>query len=297
MDRASRAAKPKKRTDSPKGSQETEPQDSDQLEHVTGNQEEFIRNLDAALKAQNIKSAFTQIFDEHCEKILKPLVSEEVKNQLHPVNAQLGEIKTDIISNKENIEGLVHDLEVNKDMSSKIHKKLADKSEEMSSRLLIMERAAKACNLVIVGLPPLPPTAEPEQNEAEAAAVSSTPPSIHERLINQVCDTLNAAGFKNVSTEQFLSAYIIKSQGQSSRVLCKLTSEQYKMNIFRQKKLLKHCSSRLYLNEDLTKTDGKIYANARLHVKEGILHSTWSKGGVIYAKRSENGVPFVVTET
>jgi hypothetical protein len=70
--------------------------------------------------------------------------------------------------------------------------------------------------------------------------------------------------------------------------------EQYKINIYRQKKLLKTLPYKLFLNEDLTKEDGRIYRQSRKHVKEGLLHSTWTKGGVVYAKTLPNGTPYEV---
>jgi 5-bromo-4-chloroindolyl phosphate hydrolysis protein len=63
---------------------------------------------------------------------------------------------------------------------------------------------------------------------------------------------------------------------------------------FYQKKKLKNCGKKYYINEDLTKQDSKIFRKARQEVKEGVLSACWTKGGVTWAKSTPEGKPFIV---
>jgi hypothetical protein len=60
--------------------------------------------------------------------------------------------------------------------------------------------------------------------------------------------------------------------------------------------MFKQCSSRIYINEDLIPEEAKIFKKARNQVKEGALHSCWSREGLIYGKTSPEGKPFHIKE-
>jgi hypothetical protein len=101
---------------------------------------------------------------------------------------------------------------------------------------------------------------------------------------------------QNILRSHLLSATLIKAPGQPQKTLIRMNSEKTKINIYSQKKLLKNLTFRVYLNEDLTKYDGKIFKRAREHVKQGLLHSAWTKGGKTFAKSSDKGTPFEVSD-
>jgi hypothetical protein len=251
-------------------------------------QSDFTKNLAAALQAPAISQQFNLIFNDQCNKILKPLISEEVASQLAPLT--------------EKLDGLELDHQCKIAQNTKDVKKCDLRYDDINNRLLSIERSNKSCNLIIVGLPNLPPrTANTEVNDKEkqdeAAAPSYTSASNAQgRIISQVIGVLQQAGLKDIHTDQVSSIHTIKAPGQPNKILAKLKSEHYKINIFRQKKLLKSLPFKVFINEDLTKEDGKIYRIARKRVKDGILHSVWSKGGIIYAKTSDKGSPFEVKD-
>jgi hypothetical protein len=133
--------------------------------------------------------------------------------------------------------------------------------------------------------------ATPDPNQAPGPALSSP----EDKLLDQVFDIFNQAGMQNIQRCHLMSATLIKAPGQPQKTLVRMSSEKTKINIYSQKKLLKKLSFKIFLNEDLTKQDGRIFKRAREHVKQGLLHSTWTKGGKVFAKSSDKGTPFEVT--
>jgi hypothetical protein len=63
-----------------------------------------------------------------------------------------------------------------------------------------------------------------------------------------------------------------------------------------QRKKLKQCSQKYFINEDLTKPDAKLFRQAREDVKAGILHTCWTKNGRVWAKASPEAKPFLIPE-
>jgi hypothetical protein len=50
------------------------------------------------------------------------------------------------------------------------------------------------------------------------------------------------------------------------------------------------------MNEDLTKEDSLIFKKAREEMKQGRLHSVWTRAGLVWVKTSEAGQPFQLSE-
>jgi hypothetical protein len=245
----------------------------------------FTMNLASALKSQVIKEQFGSILTEHSHQILKPLIQQEVTSQLTPIH--------------EKFEGLEMELTTMISHNTKDVKVYANKMDEIQTRLLAIERAHKASNIIIIGLPEVPPVPNNDSSvvSTDDVAASSTPESrIQNRLILHIIDFLTRAGMSDICPAQFDSVTTIKSQGASNRLLVRMKQERYKINIYKQKKLLKNLPQKIYLNEDLTKEDDKIFRKTRQHVKEGIIYSAWTKGGVVYAKTTPDSTPYAVTE-
>jgi hypothetical protein len=76
----------------------------------------------------------------------------------------------------------------------------------------------------------------------------------------------------------------------------KLRSEEKKRLIFSQRMKLKNYKHKLFLNEDLTKSDSSLFKKARADVKSGKLFSTWTKNGLVWGKLSDSGKPFLISE-
>jgi hypothetical protein len=117
-----------------------------------------------------------------------------------------------------------------------------------------------------------------------------------EKIIAQISSIFIQAGLTNFKPQQICSATSVKIPGLENRILIKLCSEKAKINIFSQKKLLKSLPYKLFINEDLTKEDGKKFKKAREQVKQGILFSTWTKGGKVFGKSSPKGSPFHISD-
>lgn len=280
-----RAGKPKKKEE------EMEPDDQMTDKEEEPDLDDFTSKLDIALQSQSIRKSFGVIFAEHVDTKLKPLISEEVTRQVNSVSDRL--------------EGLQMATETKFNINDKDIKAVTKSTAELNDRVLSMERANKSRNLIFVGLPPLPPAPHvfPDtQNHApqdEAAAAIPTTidhPEYEKRLIAHVCGQLSRANIKDVSPSQIASATTIKVPGQQNRILLKFISEKQKINVFKQKKLLKDLPYKAFINEDLTKSDGQIFKKTRQDVKSGILFATWTKGGIVHAKASKEGEPFVVSK-
>jgi hypothetical protein len=262
-------------------------------EPQTQSQDDFTSKLATALQSKVIKDHYVSIYQEHYDRFLKPSLLEEVQQQLNPVIQQ--------------VEGLSMDLDTKTNVNSKEIKKMSKKHDEVKARLLSLERSQKACNLILIGLPDFPHAPNTPENEVEneagkqdEATASSTAiissSSTEMRYISRIYEVLSQAGMQDIAQEHICSASIIKIPGQPQRILFRLNSIKSKINIFKQKKLLKSLPFRVYLNEDLTKEDGRIYKKSREQVKDGLIFSTWTKGGIVFAKKSENSKPFEVLD-
>jgi hypothetical protein len=84
--------------------------------------------------------------------------------------------------------------------------------------------------------------------------------------------------------------------GSSGYLVAKMLSEELKVTIFAQKSKLKGNKDKIYINEELTKQDAKIFKKARDDVKHKRLSAAWTRGGIVFAKKTPNGTPFKILD-
>ena len=82
------------------------------------------------------------------------------------------------------------------------------------------------------------------------------------------------------------NAHRLGPKGQVD-IIVRLSSNLLKQQIMQQHNKLKYLNNKIYINDDLTKLRALLYKNAREHVKNKRLYSTWTRDGNIFAKLHE----------
>jgi hypothetical protein len=158
--------------------------------------------------------------------------------------------------------------------------KIQKEQEDLQQKLVIMDRNNRLSNLKFFGVP----------------LKFDDGISRHDSYSNSIMQVLQDAGITDIKAEDFCSIMKITPSGQPSFLLAKISSIKQKMKLYTQRTKLKNCTTKVYMNEDLTKDDGLIYKKARKDVKEGVLHSCWTLGGLVYGKSSPEGKPFQIKD-
>jgi hypothetical protein len=222
---------------------------------------EFAKSLGEALKDPVVQQGF--------EAILRPMIVSHVAETLKTFQGK--------------VEDLEIDLSVTKDSVAELDLKTDSINQSLQKRIRDLERQVRSKNLRITGLTPCDDAAPPLHNKYAAAM---------RRIITET-------GIEGVTDSDILDYVKINTPnqaGSSVTVLLKMSSEIKRDKLYQQRSKLKNCTTRHYLNEDLTRQDSKIFKRLRGEVKAGSLHSCWTKGGLPWAKATEDGKPFPVHE-
>ncbi|KAK3107155.1 hypothetical protein FSP39_008276 [Pinctada imbricata] len=73
------------------------------------------------------------------------------------------------------------------------------------------------------------------------------------------------------------------------QIICRLRNWKIKNQIYKQKKMLKNHSSRIFVTEDLTRYRQEVVNEITKAKRAGKVHSFWTTDGRIFLKTSENG--------
>ena len=106
------------------------------------------------------------------------------------------------------------------------------------------------------------------------------------RLLNNELNVTVAT--QNISVAHRLSTKR-KTGGDSTGpapIIVRFTSLKVRDTVYRARLALKGRERNIYINEHLTKEDAKLFHEARQLVKQKRLHSSWTKNGVVYVKKS-----------
>jgi hypothetical protein len=221
---------------------------------------DFTDELCKALADPRIQQGFFQIF--------KPMMSKYVEETLAPYQHKIEDLEVDMAVVKDS----VSELELKTDSVNNAH----------SKRIRELERAARYRNLRITGLTP-----------------SGESPSLLEKYRQSLTKILEEAAIEGVTANdcsEFVRINNPSPSGSSITVIMKMNSEAVRDKLYYQRSKLKNCSSKHYVNEDLTKQDARIFKRLRQELKSGSLHSCWTKGGLCWAKSAEDSKPFPVYE-
>jgi hypothetical protein len=240
---------------------------------------DFTKALVSALKDPEVIKGFENIFipmiAKHVDEIVKPMIDTQIRENMREcetrildVEAKLGEVAVDLALVNESL-----DTQKNK---------LSSSMDPLISRLNDIERAARGRNLRIFGLEP----AEPSDGT-----------DVHEKYNLAFNEMIQEARIEGISASDVVEYVKINSpsnRGPNNTVLLKFSCEYKRDKLYYQKKKLKNCRKKYFINEDLTKQDSNLFKKTRMEVKNGVLAACWTKGGVTWAKSTPEGKPFIV---
>lgn len=223
---------------------------------------EFTKALKEALKDPEVKSGFVDL--------LWPKVATYVNESLKPIQDRIDDIDAEVAIIQEDIKD--------------VRTKCGSSDKALESRIRELERQANSCLLRVTGL-------EPTTTPQEA--------SLHNKYSLAFMNFLLEAGMTNVSESDFCGFKKINfpsNVGPHVTVQVKFVSQDKRDNVYKQRSLLKKCAKKLYINEELTRLDAKIFKKARKEVKEGTLVSCWTNSGIVWGKTTPDGKPFPIVE-
>lgn len=224
---------------------------------------EFTSSLIVALKDPGVIAGFEAMFSSMMDKKIEDKTLQLVQplqDKVDDVENTLSLISESVSANKDSTDSAV---------------------DKLSTRIRELERQSRGRNLRITGLNPCPGN------------------DIHVGYVTSIMKILVEAGIEGLSGQDFVEFSRInspKSNGSNFSVLVKLSTESKRNLLYSQKGKLKKCTSKHFVNEDLTKFDLKIFHRTRNEVKQGDLFACWTRNGQVWAKSTENGKPFVVSE-
>lgn len=89
-----------------------------------------------------------------------------------------------------------------------------------------------------------------------------------------------------------------KNKSQPPVAIVRFTSRKARDDVYNaRRKLRSLTSSRIFINEDLSKTTAELYQQARKLVRSKQLHSTWTRNGSLFTKVSEEARPQKITNS
>jgi hypothetical protein len=268
---------------------------------------EFTLNLVAALQTPEVKNLFIQIQatslktrevrDSYID-ILRPVITEEVKNAVQPLSDRIlaQEMNADMVQSQ---------------TANKIEE-LKSKNDQLVNKIRQMDKTSRLCNLKLVGLKfdidqyakSLDSSSVNAGDDHEdISAVNALPDEstpdvpvlpIQKVLKSKVISVLKDAGFKNISPEDIIKITRIRVPGKENILLLHMQDEETKITYLRQKKFLRNLPNKLFLNEDLSHETSQLFKKCRELVKKGNLHATWIRSCEVMAKTEEQGKPFRV---
>jgi hypothetical protein len=238
------------------------------------------RALIQALQHPDVIKAFVAVLEPKLENIVDKFMTES----LALVNSKIEVLQTDFNNRIGEIqaktESLTIDLQTTTGPISTKVDKLQKSQDEIQAKLHSLDRASKSCNLRIHGV----------QLKAQEGL------STQENLVDSIMEVIKEAGVIGVKNTDFENITRITPAGQQMFLLAKMTSPNLKKKLYTQRTKFRRCTSRIFINEDLTKSDSIIFKKARAQVKQGVLHSCWSTDGLIFGKSSPEGKPFQIKE-
>lgn len=263
------------------------------VEGATGGEESDITK--AVVRALNDPVVLKSFTDN-----LKDMIRDEVKEQIEPYNDKLGSLEMDFEQSRK-----AHDAKLNK---------IQTDIEEITGKLKVLDRLSKCCNVRVFGLSKdmtsvggtegaVPSSQETTQHsEVQQDEISKSEGSPAEgknkHLIACFLRILKEVNVQGLAQEDIISVHKVTISGgdeKNNPVIFRFISEDKKDILFSQRAKLRNSTTKIFINEDLTKSDSKIFKKAREDVKKGKLFSTWTRKGVVWGKLSESGKPFTIT--
>jgi hypothetical protein len=225
--------------------------------------------------------------------IFTPLIQSTVKQMAADITKEVTAALT------LNMEQICQDrFSKTEEQLSDVHKELASLKTNntiLTGRIEELERHSKLANLVIHGIPSSPPaTMDTDSAQSAQFALHETDRSLMTAVIQ-----LFQVGLKiNVSEQDISTVHRLpgKKKDQHGPTIVSFVTRRIRNEIFRARKLLRtnyqpsgaNSSQKqfIFINEHLTKPTAQIFASARKMVREKVITSCWTNGGIVYARKS-----------
>ena len=163
---------------------------------------------------------------------------------------------------------------------------LSEENNRLKTRIDLVETQLRANNLVICGLP-----------DASLAEVVSTPSVItagqlqgmtRRDTVQAVVNCCNSKLGANISENDIQSSYRIPSKSGPRPIIVTFTSKMVRDRVYALRKFLhKDRSSKIFINDHLTKPNSEIFARVRSLVKDKKFSSAWTWNCHVYFKKGE----------
>lgn len=211
----------------------------------------------------------TALLVEKLEKSLTPAIEEMIDRKMDKILAKIMLKLNPIVSESVKAAIQVHQEELLKQISD-----LKADNNHLRARLDTADTESRSLNLMFHGL------AEPESETASKDKADSE--ALHAVLA--LCNTTLGL---HISDDDISAVFRLQRKGKEkySPVLVKFISQRIRRMVYSARSALK--KTQIYINEHLSASNGLIYAKTRRLVKEGKAVSTWTFGGSIFLRLSE----------
>jgi hypothetical protein len=241
----------------------------------------FTKHLVAALSSTEVKESLNKMITEAVRSEVSACIRSEVQTLRETLSAEIRAITQPL---EDRLTALEMEADRRFTVTSDQLDQLRDDRKSTDEKLRNFDRQHRASNLKITGL----------NLQYPAAQKGETRQNLQDLIKDKIMNTFTEAGIDGFHREDIVNVQTIKSPGQPSSYLLKLTNENRKLHLYRQRTKLKNCTTRVYMNEDLTPYDSKLFKMGRDQVKNEKLTSVWTLNGRVYAKKEVNGKPFLL---
>lgn len=231
---------------------------------------DFAKMLAEALKNSDVKQGFTSL--------IRSSIKPEFDKWIEPVHKKIEEIETVMEERHDNLTGKIYEIQCQEEGLVNKVQTLTEENVKLTKRVNEVARQQKARNLKIFGI------STSSDGDRQTAFLAKFLKILKEVDISNIEE-------KDFSCFQF---GIIPGDSKDQFVIVTMKDEQSKIKLYTQRSKLRNYSQKVFINEDLTKSDAVLYKKARENVKNKKLYACWTKGGQVFGKLSENGKPFII---
>lgn len=204
------------------------------------------------------------------DKRVQDLIGDIVAGRLKDCLAEIDCLKRENIENKRQIDVLTKNL------------------SDANSKIDALEAYNRRDNIIISGLPvasfaEIATTTDQSGGGGEEEHAADT-----ERSVLALCQELQVP----LSPADISIAHRLKKKPNNpgpAAVIVRFTSRKAREMVYAARYKLKNRHGvPVYINEDLTKPTAELFAKARKLVKDRVIHSAWTSGGVVNIKKTSD---------
>lgn len=214
---------------------------------------DLAAELVAALSDKRVHDALGQIFEDRMQWMINKI--DELQRENKQQNEEIDKLKTDL--------------------------------KTAYSKIDDLEAYNRRDNLIIAGLPVVSYAEAASSTTGESAAGQPTENmKTTEASVLALCQQLQVP----ITPSDISIAHRLQKRNDDEppAVIVRFTSRKARDSVYAARFQLKNRKDNtIFINEDLTKTTAKLFAQARKLVKNKVIFSTWTKIGTVYIKRED----------